>query len=781
MPSIRWTGSQLLFMKRITCTLLLGFCLFLLYQTAGAASKLRILGISIEGNKTTDAGLVRAYSGLAVGKEISGDDIQSAIRQLWQLDLFSDIQILEEREVPEGVYLIVRVQEYPRLEKVELTGNRKLKKDDLETTIGLTPGQVLHPKDIVRLSNRLKAKYASKGYLLAKIETETYTSTATGRQVLKITIKEGKKVAVKKIDFIGNTAFSDKVLRKHMKETHQKALFRSGEYNEDKFREDLQAVGEFYRGAGYRDFEVLSDSISYTPDLRRMILDITVHEGPIYYYGDITWSGGKLFPQQTLEEKLQIHSGDRYNEKKFNQGLQDIGSLYYDRGYINAAVIPVETPRGSDTVDVNLAVTEGNEFKVRHISIEGNTKTKEKVIRRELVLYPGETFDVSLLRRSIREVTILNYFSNIVPDIVPVSDNEVDLFIKVEEKSTDQAMVSAGYSQRDGFIGTVGFQMNNLFGNGQQFSLDWNFGKVYRSFSISFTEPWLFDTRTLVGASFFDTHRGGSYYGFDEDIIGGTLRLGRRLKWPDDYFRLDYIYSLERTEYSNFTESFRATNPRDLVENVPRISSSLTQVVTRDSRDDPEFPTSGAVNSVRTELTGGFLGGHDQFAKVYLSSQWYLPLPLGLVLVSLTEAGALNGLTRNPRNIPYFEYFFMGGSALSLGTSLRGYDEQAVGPQSGGYAVGGKTLFKQSMELRFPILKNPTIFVLGFAEAGDVWRTFEETNPTDLKRSVGLGIRLFMPFVGMIGLDYGLGLDYEDSRGLRTTSWKPHFQFGRSF
>jgi outer membrane protein insertion porin family len=185
------------------------------------------------------------------------------------------------------------------------------------------------------------------------------------------------------------------------------------------------------------------------------------------------------------------------------------------------------------------------------------------------------------------------------------------------------------------------------------------------------------------------------------------------------------------------------------------------------------------VNTLQTELTGGPLGGDDQFAKLNLSTQWYLPLPAGFVLVSLLEAGALDGLTRDPHDIPYFDYFFMGGSGLSLGTSLRGYDERTVGPQSGGYAVGGKTLFKESMELRFPVLRNPTIFLLTFADAGNVWRSFEETNPSDVKRSVGLGIRLFMPFVGMIGLDYGLGLDYEDSRGLRTTKWEPHFQFGR--
>jgi outer membrane protein insertion porin family len=748
---------------------------------AYAQGKIKILGVTVEGNVTTDAGLIRAHSGLTVGQEVTGDDIQTSLQQLWKLDLFGDVQIVEDREIEAGVYLIIRVTEYPRLEKVEVTGNRKIKGDDMSELIALTDGEVVAPQKLVRVKNRITDAYAAKGYLLADVQVTQFHNETSGRDIVKVIVVEGSKVKIERVDFAGNVAFTDRQLRKQTKGTRKKALLRSGEYKPEKVEEDKAALLTYYRSRGYRDAEILGDTVLYSEDRRWLTVVFQLSEGRLYRFGDFSWAGNKLLTEAELTARLRVAGGQLYDATKLQLSLSEIGQKYYEKGYIFASVIPQEHVRGVDTVDIAFEVSEGTEFKVNQVHISGNTKTKEKVIRRELVLFPGETFDVTKLQRSVREVTILNYFANVTPDVVPISDNQVDIHLKVEEKSTDQANVSAGYSQRDGFIGSVGFQMNNLFGNGQQFAMDWNFGRVYRSFSISFTEPWFRNQKTLVGASFLDTHRGGSFYGFDEDIIGGTVRAGRRLRWPDDYFRLDYVYRLDRTKYSNFTETFRLSNPRNLEEDVARISSSVTQIISRDSRNDAEFPSAGSVNTVRTELTGGPLQGDDQFVKQELTNQWYLPLAGSLVLASTSELGALDGLTRDVQDVPYFDYFFMGGAGLSLGTGLRGYDEREVGPQSGSFPVGGKTMFKQSFEMRYPIVRNPTIFVLGFAEAGNVWRSFEETNPADLKRSVGLGVRLFMPFIGLIGLDYGLGLDYEGERGLRTTKWVPHFQFGRGF
>jgi outer membrane protein insertion porin family len=771
----------------LSLVLVAGLCVAQTESQPPTQNRIRILGISIVGNQSTDAGLIRAHSGLSVGQDVTGDDIQTAIEQLWKLNLFSDVEIVEERETPEGVYISIHVKELPRLERIDIKGNRKLKGDDLDKLVKLTSGQVVEPRDLVLLQNRLKKKYEEMGYLLAEIDVKTFASTVSGKEIVDVNVKEGPKVKIRKIAFEGNHAFSNRTLRGKLKDFHQKGLFRSGEFKREKLDDDKQMLVDFYRSKGYRDFEVVSDTAMYSADRRWITLNFEVSEGPIYHYGTFTWAGNKLFDDAALNAKMRVASGDLYNAQKLQQSLADIGSGYYEKGYIYAAVTPNEKVVNDHIVDVTLDVSEGNEFKVNRIFVEGNTKTKERVIRRELVLFPGETFDVTKLQRSIREVNILNYFSSVNPDVVPISDNQVDLYLKVEEKSTDQANVSAGYSQTDGFIGAVGFQMNNLMGNGQQLSLDWNFGQIYRSFSLSFTEPWFRNHRTLVGASFSDTHRGGSVYGFDEDIIGGTVRVGQRLKWPDDYFRVDYVYGLSRTVYSNFTEGFATTDPRGLEENVPRISSSLTQIITRDSRNDPEFPSKGSVSVLRTELTGGPLGGNDQYIKGEFDNQWYVPITGQLVLAANTETGALDGLTRNVHDIPYFDYFFMGGAGLSLGTALRGYDELKVGPQAVSpstgevFAVGGKTLFKQSFELRYPIVRNPTIFVLGFAEAGNVWTSLSQTDLTDVRRSVGLGVRLFMPMIGMIGLDYGLGLDYYDARGIRYTRWVPHFQFGRGF
>jgi outer membrane protein insertion porin family len=750
---------------------------------AAAQQRTRVLGLNIVGNEATDAGLIRAHSGLTVGQDITGDDVQSALQQLWKLNLFSDVQILEEKTVPDGVFLAIQVKEYPRLERVDVHGNKKLKGDDLNGLIKLTKGQVVPPRELILLRNRLVNKYAEMGYLLADVTVNGYRSETTGRQIVDVQVKEGKKVRIKDITFEGNTAFSDRNLRGKMKENKRKAFLRSGEFKRDKLDEDKQAVVDFYTSKGYRDAEILKDSVYYSDDRKSVYLRFDLAEGQLYHYGNFTWSGNKVFNDAELAAKLRVAKGDLYNAQKFQQSLQDVGTKYYEKGYIRSRIVPAEKVRDSSVVDVNLAVEEGNQFKVNRVTVNGNTKTKEKVVRRELVLFPGETFDVAKLERSIREVTILNYFEKVEPQFEqdPNSDNQVNLNFAVKEKSTDQANVSAGYSQNDGFIGSVGFQMNNLLGNGQQLALNWDFGKVYRRFSVSFTEPWFRNTRTLVGGSFYDTHSGNSVYGFDEDIIGGELRLGRRLRWPDDYFRADYTYALDRTEYSNFTDAFRASNPRGLEEKRPRISSGLTQAISRDSRNNPEFPTKGSVNVLRAQLVGGPLGGNDQYVKLELQHQWYVPLMGQLVLAASANAGALDGLTRNPHDIPYFDYFFMGGAGLSLGTALRGYDEREVGPQSGGYAVGGKTLFKESVELRYPVLNNPTVFLLTFAEAGNVWRSFNETNLTDVRRSVGLGVRLFLPFIGMIGLDYGLGLDYVGSDGHRTTKWVPHFQFGRGF
>ncbi|MFH0764781.1 MAG: outer membrane protein assembly factor BamA [Calditrichota bacterium] len=744
---------------------------------------LTLLGLTVEGNVHADAGLIIATSGLVVGEDLTGDKIQKAIRQLWELNIFADIKIAAERVISEGIYILIRVKEYPRLEVIEIEGGKKIGKEDLEKAVDLKKGQVIKSSDPVRLKRKLKKLAEEKGFLLADIKVEIRDGSAEDTKTLYIRITEGRKVRIEEIDFVGNEHFTDSKLRRQLKKTKQRALFRTGDFHQDKYQEDLKALIEFYREHGFRDTHVTADSMWYSENRKRMFLQINLEEGSQYYFGDITFTGGDLYTESELRRQILFRLGEVFNQRKYDISVREnLISLFYDQGYIYTQIQTNEIPAEGDTLDVYLTIEPGNQFSIRQINITGNTKTHEKVIRREFVLKPGDTFNVTKLRRSMRNVNILNYFSNVTPDLEDANDREIDLWVKVEEKPTDQANLSVGYSERDGAIGAIGFTAPNLFGIGQRLNLDWNFGQQYGSFSIGYTEPWFLDTETLVGVSLYDIRRRW-VDGFSEKLLGGSLRLGRAFDWPDDYFRGDWSYRMERSRYYNFSDDFKTRNESSIVDGQIRISSSITQVITRDSRDFPEFPMNGSVVSLTTELAGGPLGGDDQYHKHVFSTEWYTPLGRKIVLYHQFLFGYLAGLTSSSNDIPLLEQFYMGGSGLSLGTPLRGYDDRMVGPpsSSGGSALGGKSQFKTGLELRMQLVDNPTIYGLAFAEGGNTWRAFIDTDPFNLRRSVGLGLRIYMPMIGLIGLDYGYGMDYFDSTGKRRGVWKPHFQFGRQF
>ncbi len=757
--------------------------MLLLLSATGQAQKrsIKILGVSVEGNKTVDASMIRLSSGLNPGMEVTGDGIQEAIKQLWRLSLFSDVKILVDRELADGVYIAIHVEEYPRLEKVEIEGNKKLKKDEIDNILNFYPGQVVSPTMLARAKSKLFDKYKEKGHLLAKIRANQYVSRDDSNRVLvRFVFEEGKKVQIEKIRFHGNTIFSEGKLRKQFKKTKEDRWWRGADFDKDKYQEDTGKLLEFYYNHGYRDAEVLRDSVSYSEDNSDLYLDVWVSEGPQYKFGDITWDGNTVFTTEMLNANLGFVKGETYSKKKLDEAMQKrIGSLYYDRGYIYSNLMPEEIVDQGNELDIHFSVVEGKQAKINEIAISGNTRTKEKVIRRELRILPGDTFSRSMLERSQREVWMLNYFSNVEPKVNPIDEDKVNLEFAVEEKSTDTANMSAGWSERDKLIGSVGLAMANLFGNGQRLSFDWNFGRYYRSFNIGFTEPWLLDTPTLAGFSIYDTKRDAAYYGYKQVSRGFSLRVGRRLSWPDNFFRGDWIYTLDETSLSDFNSYYIAANPNGIVtERWPLTSSSITQIFTRNSLDRPEFPTAGSEVTLTNELSGTVLGGTVDFHKHTLRMDWFMPAYWKFVLYSSFQAGYMEGIGGSAR-IPYLEYFFMGGDGLSRSIPLRGY-EDPLG-ESTTVESGGKSYLKYTAELRIPIAPNPTIFALVFAEAGKVWSDFRHSDPFSMKRSVGIGGRVFMPMIGIIGFDYGYGFDRLNSDGNPDPKWKMHFVFGRSF
>lgn len=759
-------------------------------QAPGTDQTVKLLGLSVKGNVTANANIIKANSGLRIDQSLSLETIQKAIDRLWELGLFSDVNIVLERETANGVYLVIQVKEHPRLSKVVYKGNDKIKDKKFEEELNLIPGQVLDPQEIHANAKKMKQLYKDKNFLLAEITGETVPAENRENYVKLIyNIDEGKKVKIRDITFHGNKSISERKLRKQMEKVKEQRwwkLFQDVEYNQENYLTSQTNIINYYKNEGFRDAEIVRDSIYYNDERTRLFIDMWIDEGNKYEYGEFTWSGHTLYTEEELSRALGIDPGDQYNQEEFQAGVENIRSLYMDRGYLYFQITPQEVPVSENSVDVSFQIQENYQVDVRLINITGNMKTKEDVIRRELRIFPGDIFSRERLIRSQREIFILNYFSNVVPDVVPVDDKHVDLSVEVEEKQTDRANASIGYSERDGLLGSVGVEFNNFLGNGQQVVLNYQRGQFYQSFRFRFNEPWPFNRPNPVGFSVFYSDRGqlaGStrqyYLPFDITQRGGSVSVGHRFRWPDSYFRGNWSLYLDTKEYTNIEDSTTFERINETGTN-PTRGVRLTQTLRRDSRDRPEFPTQGSRVSLTSALSGGPLGGNEEYHKHELQIEWFTPMFWKLVLYTNIETGALKGLQDNSV-IPYDEQFFMGGSGMVYGSALRGYPDRSVGPTFNGYPLGGRALLKYSLELRFPISENPTLYGLGFFESGNTYLDVEHINPYDLKRSAGVGFRLFMPMLGILGFDFGYGFDSLDPGSTQPEGWQTHFIFGQPF
>ncbi|MBL7033950.1 MAG: hypothetical protein ISR91_07375, partial [Candidatus Delongbacteria bacterium] len=412
--------------------------ILLTWSTAALAQDVEftILGLSVEGNELTDDNLILLNSGLGVNDRITLIDLQNAMHQLWNLGRFSDLEIAEERTVGDGVFLVIRVQELPLLGKIEIAGNKKLKKYKIEEKVNeiLLAFHPIPSSAPFNIRQALLALYSEEGYNLAEVEIDIDDSNPSAA-VCHIFISEGEHVRIREIVFLGLIDLEPQKLQKQMKETRTRRWWRSGNFDRDKYEADLQLVLAYCRNRGYSDVAILSDSLSYSEEGNGMFIYVNMYEGPLYYFGDIAWNGNTLFTDSFLNSQLVFKSDDIFNQEKLDESvMMRVQNLYYDNGYINAYIDYSRKPAADNRLDLNFTVHEGNEFKVKHIIIQGNDKTKEKVIRREMVLYPGDTFNRGKLDRSFRNIMILNYFSNVVPDVEIAGSDQVDLIMDVTEK-----------------------------------------------------------------------------------------------------------------------------------------------------------------------------------------------------------------------------------------------------------------------------------------------------------------------------------------------------------
>jgi len=755
----------------------------------------KILSITVEGNRTAEPEAIIANSGLHVNDEITipGEQTRQVISRLWALRIFSDIQLVIENRIGNGVYLLIRVQEYPRLEQVKFIGNHEFSDDDLRKKVTILKGQVVNPQTVEEIQNAIRKEYADKGYLLASVKADTVGDPpGSGRVDLVFTIDEGEEVKVSTIEFSGNKAFSASKLKSQMEETVEKRWWRfwkSAKFDPKKFKEDEEKIIKFYQKNGYRDAEILSDSLSYDSTKTNLTIHINVYEGPKFYIRNIAWIGNTKYPAELLTERLGLHPGDVFNLEKFeanlrgNENQTDVASLYLDHGYLMFNLDPEERRVGRDSVDLIIHVTERNQFRIGQVFIKGNTKTYDKVIRRELFTVPGDYFSRQDILRSLRQLNVLNYFNpeKLKPDYTITNDSTVNLTYEVEEKSSDTFNASIGYSAAYKFVGSIGLTFNNFSigdplrgGAGQVLSFDWQFGEAnqYRTFSLSFTEPWLMDTPTTLGFSISDTRQ--SYIG-DYRLTGGALRVGRRFRWPDDYFRGDWTFRFQRLDVIKGLTGF----DRGLTNQY-----SFQQVISRSTIDNPMITTRGTTVSLVMEFSGGpFLPGNANYHKYAFSVDWFTPLWDRFTLYTGAQLGGIFSWG-SELYVPWPDRYFMGGTGLGYiyTTPLRGYDDRSIGPvDAAGTPIGGRSLAKFTAELRLNVSQSPIpIYLLAFAEAGNVWSDWAHTSLFDLKRSAGVGARLMIAPIGLVGFDYGYGFDSLVPGGA-PSGWKLHFQFGRGF
>ena len=754
--------------------------IFVSFVFCQISSSAEITQIEVRGNQSVDQTLIINMSGLVVGSELRSATIQGAIKRIYAINLFSDIQI-EGTESEEGVKLTIVVKEYPRVVESEISGNKKIKKEDIQEKINIVAGRVITPMDVKTAVDEIKSLYNEKGYLSAQIQSELIQGQAPGGVILKFKIDEGKKVRIKKIYVEGNQAIKASKIKKQMKNKEDR-WWRGGEFDPDQYEEDKEEVIEFYKKEGYLDAQIVSDSIWYGPDKKNLFIQLVLSEGERYKFGKVNWERNKLFSSEKLNGLLKFKEGDIYSQKKYEETLGNIYSLYQEEGYLYAQVEDKTTTHGN-VVNIAYHITEGVSANVHYIKIQGNTKTKEKVIRRELSLFPGQRFRRSLLMRSLRDVTYLNYFSNVEPDYEVLENGDIDLIIEVEEKPTGQIMFGAGYSARDKLVGNIGLGIPNFLGNGQSLKLNWEFGKETQTVEFSFAEPWFRGTPTSVGFDVYQTNRRW-YDDYTEENKGFGLRLGRRLSWPDNYFRVYWSYRWERIKYYEFdslmtvdSETGDTTYVAHYLSQVdwPRNAATTSFTIVRDSRDLPQFATKGSVLSWNTEWAAEFLGGDFSYHKHIFQASYYLTTFWKFVLAAHLKVGVLDGRDKDSPET-YGERFSPGGTDPD--GMIRGYSDASIGP-----ANRGRSVLIYNLELQYPLVEQQ-MYLLLFSDAGNAWLSgrsirpfaFRHTSDQALFRSAGLGVRLVIPGMGVIGFDFGHAFD-----GPEKGEWRPHFQFGTTF
>lgn len=804
--------------------------------------------VNIHGNQYYDSNILKAAIGMAVGDTIQlpGDYVSQAINKVWSMRYFSDVEVLAEPN-GEDVTFDVYLTERPRVVRWRYEGIRKSQVTDLEENLKLRPGSELSDHIINKNKHHIKKYFADKGFRNAEVTTRIANDSVIHNAVnVTFVIDRKDKVRIGAVNFNGNEVFSDKKLRKTFKKTNQVSIniFKSNKFKADEYETDKENLLDFYNSKGYRNANIVNDSI-YDINPKRIGIDISVEEGNKFYYRNVAWIGNTIYTTQDLDRLLGIDKGDTYDRKSLHKRLgvgremnieddQTVSALYQNRGYLMSAIEPAEIIVGADSLDLEIKIFEGKPFTINNVGISGNERVNDYVIRRELSTYPGELYNRSLIMSTIYRLGNMQHFNPeaISPDIQPVSNELVDISWGLEEQPSDKVDISGGWGAGM-FVGSVGIQLNNLSlrnvfkkgswrpypqGQNQQLTIRGQTnGTYYKAISASFTEPWLGGKKpnSLTVSAYYSAEN-NAYYFYQKGTaffrtLGVAAGIGFRLSWPDQYFTLYTEASYQRYMLENWTSFLMGTGNSNIF--------SIKTVFGRSSVSQAIYPRYGSEWSIALTLTPPYSlwDGKNykkldyqkdssdesvrraaqtemykwvEYHKWQLKGRIFHPLTNDqkLVLMAKVEMGYLGHY--NPHKLSPFEGFSVGGDGMTGYTlygvdfiGMRGYKDSTLIPtESSSKNDYARVYNKYTLEVRYPFILQPrsTIYGLVFAEAGNGYSSWKKFNPFQVKRSLGAGVRIYLPIVGMLGFDWGWGFDKPAGETKRSGS-QIHFTIGTEF
>ena len=804
-----------------------------------------VSGLKIFSDKT-----VVAYSGLRKGQNIQvpGEEISNLLKKLWNLELFSDVNIFISDISGKSATLEISVDELPTLNNYKITGIKKGQSETIIDETELREGKRLSESFLTNTKNYIENKFKKNGYLNTTVNLITSPdSIGSNKLNLIVDVNKGERIKINNISFNGNEIFKSPRLKSKLKKTKKKSLLRFWKKSKlipDDFEADKENLISYYKEKGYRDARITYDTIIKN-DEKTIDIVLDLDEGNQYYFGKINYVGNSSFSDYQLDQILGIAEGDSYNGVLLKERIQDekpdandLSNLYQNNGYLFSSVNAVEVSAENDTIDFEIRINEGKLASFNKISVIGNTKTNDHVIYRELRVKPGELYSKDKVVRTIREVGQLGFFDaeQISPDFKNVNPNlgTVDIELGLTEAGASQIELQGGYGG-GGFIGTLGLSFNNFstrnmknrkawrplpMGDGQTFAIRLQSSTFYNTYSLNFAEPWLGGRQPVQFSFSISSTKQFRYDYFTRkadknqffEIRGLTIGLARRLSIPDDYFQLSQALSYQYYKLNNYYTglfTFGDGESHNLSYNISLLRNN--------TYTNPIFPVGGSSFTISARLSPPYslITGDDfsdieerskytnykgepnqekidqakyrwlEFYKVKFNGSWYTRVFGKFILKTQTDFGFLGTYNKNKGNIP-FERFFLGGDGMQQYAldgretiALRGYENGSLSSRDGSIIYN-----KFSLELRYPISLKPSasVFALSFLEAGNGFDDWKDYNPFDVKRSAGIGVRVFMPAFGLIGIDFGYGFDSSTfSNSNERSGWQTHFVIGQQF